>query len=122
VFPQPLKCEGYSAVVILNVVRCRTALHKALYWGHIQIAALLLQKQASTYIQDYKACPTSKGKVFVACDVPTRAVCASTLTTPFLPVFSAESEAFDLVVVHPLHSGVPEKVAWVVLEPDLAES
>jgi hypothetical protein len=33
---------------------CRTALHKALYCGHLQIAALLLQHNAGTYVQDYK--------------------------------------------------------------------
>ena len=31
---------------------CRTALHRALYWGHLQAAALLLEAGAQLSIQD----------------------------------------------------------------------
>ena len=33
---------------------CRTALHRALYWGHLQAAALLLEAGAQLSIQDHQ--------------------------------------------------------------------
>jgi ankyrin repeat protein len=33
---------------------CRTALHRALYWGHLAAAALLLEAGAQLHIHDLK--------------------------------------------------------------------
>lgn len=49
---------------------CRTPLHKALYWGHIQIAALLLEQSASTYVQDAKV----RNWIFFTANFPTAAL------------------------------------------------
>ena len=37
-----------------DVLSCRTSLHRALYWGHLQAAALLLDAGAQLSIQDDK--------------------------------------------------------------------
>lgn len=46
---------------------CRTSLHRALYWGHLQAAALLLEAGAQLSLQDDKVPFASRSCLLTSC-------------------------------------------------------
>ena len=54
------------------LLTCRTALHKALYWGHVHIGAILLTHGASTSVLDRKVCSAPTHDLIVGTYSPQR--------------------------------------------------